>query len=162
MEGYRPGNQAKEIFNFVDPAKNGILWWRYNAKVINLPDLEKMKPVASGSKFQFNLLKIDIPLHNFILQLKSYIQIDKEGEYTFYITSNDGSKLFFNNQLFIDNDGEHGAKEMSNKIFLKQGRYPIGVEYFNGGGGKVLSVSYSSAEIPYQPIPEYILFKSKE
>ena len=162
MEGYHPGNQVKEIFNFVDPARNGILWKRYSAKVIKIPELEKMKPVANGMAYQFSLTKIDVPLHNFILQLKSWIQIDKEGEYTFFITSNDGSKLYLDDKLFINNDGEHGAKEMSNKIFLNKGRHRIGVEYFNGGGGKVLSVSYSAAEIPYQPIPEYILFKSEE
>jgi alpha-L-rhamnosidase len=162
IQGYHPSNQSREVYNFVDPARNGILWKRFSRKVIKLPELDGLKPVASGTAFRFSLMKIDIPKHDFILQLKSYIQIDKEGEYTFYITSNDGSKLYLDDRLFIDNDGEHGAKEMSNKIVLGKGRHKIGVEYFNGGGGKVLSVSYSTAEIPYQPIPEYILFKSTE
>jgi hypothetical protein len=70
--------------------------------------------------------------------------------------------MYLNNQLFIDNDGEHGAKEISNTTFLEKGRHAIRIEYFNGGGGKVLSLSYSSDEIGYQPVPESILFNSKE
>jgi alpha-L-rhamnosidase len=161
-EGYHPSNQELENYHFVDPARNGIQWKQFNRKVIRLPDLSVLKPVAGGTAYRFSLTKIDVPKHDFILQMTSWIELDKEGDYTFYITSNDGSKLYINDKLFVDNDGEHGAKEMSNTIHLAKGRHKIGVEYFNGGGGKVLSVSYSSADIPYQPLPEYILFTSKE
>ena len=113
----------------------------------------------TGKVFQFSLKKMDLPKSNFALQLKANIQIDKEGDFTFYITSNDGSKLYVNNGLLIDNDGEHGAKELSNSIHLTKGMHPIVAEYFQTGGSKVLSVSYSAEEISYQPIPEYLLFK---
>ena len=146
----------------MDPARNGILWKQFNRKVIKLPDLSALKPVASGTAYRFSLTKINVPKHDFILQMTSWIEIDKDGDYTFYITSNDGSKLYINDKLFVDNDGEHGAKEMSNTLHLSRGRHKMGVEYFNGGGGKVLSVSYSSAGIPYQPVPEYILFTAKD
>ena len=161
LEGYHSSNQSRVIYDYVDPAKNGILWSLYNAKVIKMPDLTKLKPANHGCSLEFNLAKIENPKHNFILQLKTFIQIDKGGKYTLYITSNDGSKLYLDNHLFIDSDGEHGAKEMSNTTSLEKGRHLITVEYFQGGGGKFLSVSYSSDEIGYQPIPASILFMSK-
>jgi hypothetical protein len=65
-------------------------------------------------------------------------------------------------KLIIDNDGEHGAKELSHTLSLSPGKHKIRADYFQSGGGKVLSVSYSSDEIPYQPIPESILFKTSE
>jgi alpha-L-rhamnosidase len=158
--GYHSSNQSKVVFNFVDPAKNGIIWTLYTGKFIRVPDFSRIKPVKMGNVFSFSLVKMDIPKHNIALQLKSFIQIDKGGKYTFYLTSNDGSNLYVDGKLLIDNDSEHGAKEMSNSIQLSKGKHEIRVEYFQGGGGKVLSLSYSSEEISYQPLPEFILFKS--
>jgi alpha-L-rhamnosidase len=161
-DSYQTSNQTKVVYSFIDPANNGIIWTRYDGKFINIPDLSKMKPVENGVAYKFDLKKMKLPKYNFVLQLKTFIDIEKEGDYTLYLTSNDGSKLYLNDQLFIDNDGEHGAKEMSNTAHLAKGRHPIKVEYFQGGGSTVLSLSYSSAEIRYQPVPESILFKSKE
>ncbi len=146
----------------MDTVKNGINWTLYRGRFIRVPDISKMKPAATGSVYSFSLAKMDIPKHDIVLRFNSFIQIGKPGKYTFYLTSNDGSNMYLNNQLFIDNDGEHGAKEISNTTFLEKGRHAIRIEYFNGGGGKVLSLSYSSDEISYQPVPESILFKSKE
>jgi len=162
LDGYKPSNQSKVIYSFIDPLKNGINWTLYRGRFIKVPDVSKMKPAAHGSVYAFGLTKLDIPKHDIVLQFKSFIQIEKPGKYTFYLTSNDGSNMYLNDHLFIDNDGEHGAKEMSNTIDLEKGRHELRVDYFNGGGGKVLSLSYSSAEISYQPVPEFILFKSKE
>ncbi|MEI6676977.1 MAG: family 78 glycoside hydrolase catalytic domain [Mariniphaga sp.] len=162
INGYHSSNQSKVIYNYVDPEKNGIIWSLYPGTFIKLPEFDKLNPVASGKVFQFGVKKIHTPKTNFALRLKSFIQIDKAGKYTFYISSNDGSKLYMDNQLLIDNDGEHGVKEMSNSLFLKEGKHLINVEYFQSGGGTALFVGYSSDEIRYQPIPESILFKSKE
>ena len=161
-EGSHSSNQVKAIYNYVDPNKNGISWTLFTGPFMKIPDFSQLKPVAKGELFQFGVKKIDAPKYNFGVQLKSFIQIDKAGEYTFYISSNDGSKLYINDQLLIDNDGEHGVKEMSSSLFLKPGRHPIRADYFQSGGGTALFVGYSSAEIRYQPIPESILFKSRE
>lgn len=161
LEGSHSSNQSRVIYDYINPGSNGIQYAVFSGKYIRIPDLSQLKPIAKGVAFEFDLARIESPKHNFVLQLKTFIQIDKAGKYTLYITSNDGSKLYLDNQLFIDNDGEHGAKEMSNTIHLEKGRHAITVEYFQGGGGKFLSVSYSSDEISYQPIPASILFKSK-
>lgn len=124
--------------------------------------MEKLKPASRGTVFQFGLGKITIPKVNFALQFKSFIRIDKAGKYTFYISSNDGSKLYIDDHMIVDNDGEHGTKEIGNSITLNPGKHKIRVEYFQSGGSKALLVAYSSDEIKYQPIPESILFKSKE
>ena len=162
LEGKNPGNQTKATYNFIDPVRNGIVWHQYNGSFLRVPALNNLKPDNQGNAYEFGLTKINVPLHNFALRMESFLQIDKDGNYSFYITSNDGSNLFIDNRLLIDNDGEHGAKEMSKAVYLNKGRHPIRVEYFQTGGGKVLSVSYSSDEISYRPIPSSLLFKTKE
>ncbi len=160
MNGYHPSNQVKEIYNFVDTVRNGISWSFYTGTYKKLPDFGPMKPAKRGFVYQFSLKKIDLPKGSYALQFNSFIEIEKPGKYTFYINSNDGSSLYIDDKLLVDNDGEHGAKEMSNSLILEKGKHRIRADYFQSGGGKVLSVSYSSEEITCQPIPESILFKS--
>jgi len=160
-DGYNASIQTRVYYDFVDPNKNGIVWELYEGEFKKLPDFDKLKSVKNGKVYQFNLDKINVPQHNFALRLNSFIQIDKEGEYDFYISSNDGSKLYIDNKLVVDNDGEHGPKQLSGKIQLSKGRHSIHVEYFQSGGSKVLLVFYSSNEISYQPVPGSKLFLNK-
>jgi hypothetical protein len=159
-EGYHPGSPVSEIYNFIDGEKNGINWSLYPGVFTKVPDFNGLKPTKKGVTYRFSLKKIALPKANFALQMCSWIKIDKAGNYTFYINSNDGSKLYLDDKLIVDNDGEHGARELSGKVALTPGKYLLRAEYFQSGGGKTLAVSYSSDDIIYQPKPESILFKS--
>ena len=160
-KGYHPSSQVKELYNYVDPVKNGISWELFLGEFKVLPDFNHLKTNRMGEVYRFGLKKIDLPKFNFALRFKSFIQVDKTGKYTFYVNSNDGSKLYMDGKLLIDNDGEHGVRELSNSVNLSKGRHLIGVDYFQTGGGKALTVSYSSEEIAYQLIPESALFREK-
>ena len=162
LKGTHSSNQAHVIYNYVNSDKNGVLWSLYTGVFTKVPDCDQLKPVSKGCLFQFGLPKKAVPKENFAVQLKSFIQIDKAGKYTFFITSNDGSKLYVDNQLIVDNDGEHGTKEMSNSLNLEKGVHQIRIDYFQSGGQKTLLAAYSSDEIRYQAIPESILFKTNE
>jgi len=160
--GYNPSLQSKKIYNFVDPSKNGIRWNLYEGKFNKLPNFDELNSTANGVVFQFGMNKIDVPQNNFALQFISFIQIDKEGKYEFSTSSNDGSKLYIDGELIVDNDGEHGAKEISGLLNLTIGLHEIRIEYFQSGGSKALFVNYSSEGIKYQLIPSSILFKTKD
>jgi len=79
---------------------------------------------------------------NFLLHGTGYLKIDQDGTYSFHIWSDDGSKLFINDQLVIDNDGPHGVEYGEVSIAMKKGYYPFRLEYFQGGGGKFLSFNW--------------------
>ncbi|MCK5345061.1 MAG: chitobiase/beta-hexosaminidase C-terminal domain-containing protein, partial [Candidatus Heimdallarchaeota archaeon] len=160
MDGYNPSIQSKVVYDFVDQNQNGIVWNLYEGAFIKLPNFDKLKSNMNGRVFQFGLDKIDVKTNSFALQFDSFIQIDKDGEYLFYISSNDGSKLYIDDKLVVDNDGEHGPKQLSGTIYLKKGGHSIRVEYFQSGGSKTLSVYFSSDEINYQPILGSLLYIS--
>jgi hypothetical protein len=89
------------------------------------------------------------------------IQIKKDGEYQFYIQSNDGSKLFINNQLVVDHDDQHGADiEKIGKITLAKGTYPLRLNYFQAGGGMYLRVQYTGPGIDKQDVPAMVLLQN--
>ena len=89
---------------------------------------------------------------------ESYLEIEKGGDYNFFTNSDDGSNLYVNNELVVDNDGDHGVRERSGKVSLEEGHHLIRVEYFNGGGGYHLDVKYQGPEVPKQIVPANRLF----
>ena len=78
--------------------------------------------------------------------------------YDFYTTSDDGSMLYIDDQLIVNNDGNHGMEERSDKAYLEKGLHKIKVVYYDAGGGNGLSVSYNLKGENKVPVPANILF----
>ena len=90
--------------------------------------------------------KLDIPPRNFTqgfpglenvfewfgIQYRGSIRIKESGLYKFRLLSDDGSKLYIDSILIIDNDGTHAPKSKTGEIYLSPGTYPIRVDYFQG------------------------------
>ncbi len=93
----------------------------------------------------------------FSIRYTGSIIITTADTYTFYTTSDDGSKLYIDGVEVVDNDGAHGSRERSGSIFLAAGTYPFTVEFFERTGGENLSVAYESSTIPKGDIPFSIL-----
>lgn len=75
--------------------------------------------------------------------------------YRFYTSSDDGVRLWVNNQQVVNNWTDHGTTENSGTIALVAGRaYAIRMEYYEAGGLAVARLSWSSASRPKQIIPQ--------
>ena len=58
--------------------------------------------------------------------------IDKPGNFRFALMSDDGSKLYIDDRLVIDNDCQHPPEEKASEIALAGGIHRIRVSYFQG------------------------------
>ncbi len=94
----------------------------------------------------------------FAVDYKGFIRIAKDGIYTFYCESNDGSRLFIQDSLVVDHDGLHPAEEKAGAAALKAGYHPIRVIYFQNAGSSALKVSYSGDNLKKEEIPSAVLF----
>jgi alpha-L-rhamnosidase len=157
--GQAPGYIKKSVIHFVDPQVNGLSWRYYEGEWMRLPQFDLLESKKTGCVFQFGLDNIGYEEDEFALVFEGKIQITKSGQYTFYTLSNDGSCLYLDNQLVVNNDGGHGPLEKSGQIFLNAGLYPIKVTYFQAGGGLSLQVSYAGPGIPKQEIPANTLYR---
>jgi len=93
----------------------------------------------------------------FSIRYTGLINISTPGDYTFFTTSDDGSKLFIDGTEVVDNDGNHGVRERSGVINLSSGEHTIRVLFFEDGGTESLAVSYSGPSIPKTALPFSIL-----
>jgi len=81
---------------------------------------------------------------NFAFLYQGYLKIPKDNNYVFRLRSDDGSRLYIGDRLIVDHDGLHGASKMDGEVALSEGLHPIRVEYFQGLGGKYLSLEWKS------------------
>ena len=70
--------------------------------------------------------------------------VPEDGQYTFWLDSDDGARLIVDGKKLIEYDGIHGVGKPHQKpLELKKGRVPIRLEYFQGQYGKGLAVRWS-------------------
>ena len=94
----------------------------------------------------------------FAFEFNGYIKIDKDGIYSFFTDSDDGSMLYIDDEEVVNNDGDHGNVEKNGKAALKKGFHKIKVLYFDSGGGNSLKVSMQLEGGVKMEIPAAILF----
>ena len=89
---------------------------------------------------------------------EGYIYVSKAGTYTFYTNSDDGSRLWINDILVVENGGVHSARDRSGSINLPVGYHTFRVSYFQASGSQGLAVSYKSPWFSRMSIPNSALF----
>ncbi|MEY2465861.1 MAG: hypothetical protein QOD03_382, partial [Verrucomicrobiota bacterium] len=88
-------------------------------------------------------------------------QVQPQYSETYYFVANtdDGVKLWVNNQLVIDNWVNKSPSDVTGSISLQGGvRYNIKMEYYQNTGGAVAHLSWYSASQPKQIIPTLRLY----
>ncbi|MBN1816700.1 MAG: hypothetical protein JW828_05025 [Sedimentisphaerales bacterium] len=121
-----------------------------------VPDFHAMTPVQTGLSVGFDIGHRDQE-ESFGFLFQAYIDIPEDGVYVFYTTSDDGSKLYINGALVVNNDGTHGAEQRGGSIALVRGSSLIEVMFFEKTGDNVLYVLYEGPGIDKQAIPDHAL-----
>jgi cytochrome c len=83
---------------------------------------------------------------NFAIESQGYLNIDEASEYTFRLWSDDGSQLFIDDVMVVNHDGFHGADYKEGSIALKEGFHKLKLVFFQGLGGKFLSINMKKAD----------------
>src|SRR5678809_302073 len=106
-----------------------------------IPDLRKIKPQGKiytstlnipGRDFQDGFPGVTKRLEWFAIDYTGRFWIEKPGLYGFALTSDDGSRLYIDDQMVVDNDGIHPIATHSGIVELSGGIHKIHVQYFQG------------------------------
>jgi len=88
-------------------------------------------------------------------------RVEGSETYTFYTTSDDGVRLWVNDQLLIDNWTDHGPTEDTGTITLTGGqKYDIVLEFYENAVGSVIKLEWSSPSQTEEIIPQTQLYPS--
>lgn len=90
--------------------------------------------------------------------IEGYINLPQTDVYNFYLSSDDGSMLYLDGKLVINNNGLHGMKEVKGSAALAAGYHAIRIEYFEKTGGDDLQLYFESENNKKKEIPAGLLF----
>lgn len=137
--------------------KRGLRYKYYEEDVLNVDELDAFKPKKTGVTPNFSIAERENDgLFGFIYS--GYIKIQKDGVYTFFLSSNDGGMLYLDGKEFVGRKGPGTATPLSRMISLKAGIYKIGEKYFQMGGGYGNMISWKGPGIIKEVIPASVLF----
>ncbi len=143
---YRSSEQVASILP-------GLRYAYYEGAWSMLPNFEALTAISEGIATTLDLFPVRQRDEHFGLLYTGYVDVPADGIYTFYLASDDGSKMYLGGELLIDNDGEHGVNEVAGEVALNAGLHPIRIEFFEHGGGESLSLSYAGPGISKQVVP---------
>ena len=72
--------------------------------------------------------------NNWGARFSGLIDIPDTGNWTFYLTSDDGSEMWLDGASLVTNYGSHGMREKSGYRNLTAGLHDFKIEFFQGGG----------------------------
>jgi hypothetical protein len=97
---------------------------------------------------------------NFAVRFTGSLNVVEEAEYELCINSDDGSRLYLEDTLVVDNDHASEARETCELVYLESGEYMLRMEYFQGTDpGVALSLSWSINGAEKVVIPADALFR---
>ena len=122
-------------------------------RVFQLPRaLSELCPIKEGQTPNVDVLKSTIDwsgdgdfgglTDNFIVHVIANVTVPTAGNYTFRLTSDDGSELFIDDGLVIDHDGLHGETDKDGDVELTAGMHALRINFFEAGGGQELTLSW--------------------
>ncbi len=136
----------------------GISLGYFIGAIDQLSEFDKLKILKKVDIVTHISMPEGMPKDAFGLIYRGYVKIPEEGLYTFYTSSDDGSRLYINDQLVVDNDGKHGMQERKGEVALKTGYHKILIRYFENGGGEGLKVEMQGPSLEKNEIPSNFLF----
>ena len=92
-----------------------------------------------GNKAPFQKLSVD----SFSVKWTTNFTAPKSGYYSFQVTSDDGTRLYLEDSLLINNWGKHAPTSKSAAIYLEKGETnKLKIEYNEVGGGAMVELGW--------------------
>ena len=134
-----------------------------------LPDFTSLVSEDAGVIDNFTLPTAIVPSNanqdannhtSYAVRLSARINIETAADYTFFLNSKNGSKLWIDDTLLIDNDGLHITQEKQATLFLTKGYHQLQLNYFNNDTNGLLELRYQRTGFDKKIIPADVLIQN--
>ncbi|HLF92745.1 MAG TPA: PA14 domain-containing protein [Planctomycetota bacterium] len=137
-------------------------------EINDFPTLKGLKPVLRRVEKDVNIAQTNGPFNGsglvdtFTVRWTGTIAIPKAGRYQFITESDDGSRVFIDGKLVVDNGGCHIPEEKDGAVELAAGKHPFRLDYFENNGGASCRLKWASDEFKAEIIPAKVFFHKKD
>ena len=91
--------------------------------------------------------------HNWGARFSGLVEVPWTDNWTFHLTSDDGTELWIDGESVVTNHGMHGMVERTGWVDLDAGLHDLRVEFYQGGGPHGLKLAWSTSNLSKTPIP---------
>ena len=99
----------------------------------------------------------------FGIHFRGSLNVTEKGSYTLCVASGDGTQLYLDENLVVDNDGVHDTTEKCETLTIEPGEYQFDLLYFQGAVGELgLRVTWAKDGGEKAPIPAESLFPPED
>ena len=146
--------QVKKDTN-VPSSGTGLSYALYGNKTLSNSPISTGTDATINFNWQYDGKASGQPTDNFSVRWTGQVAPAYSQEYTFYTQADDGTRLWVNGKLLVDDWTNHAVCEKSGKITLEASKkYDIRLEYFENGGRAVCKLLWSSDSQNKQVIPK--------
>lgn len=123
-------------------ANTGLQYSTWNTANVTTPDIETLKslgvPTSSGiwtaDLDNAALTSLEPDTDGYIIYFKGILQVANTGAFTFSARSDDGSRIYIDDVLVVDNWFDQPATTRSGSVNLAKGEHKIEFFYYENGG----------------------------
>ncbi|MDX2279310.1 MAG: alkaline phosphatase D family protein [Saprospiraceae bacterium] len=146
------------------PAKSllpGVTYAYYEGNFEDLPDFKTLTAQKTGVTTTIDLEKQALRSDHFALVYQGLYEMPATGAYDFFTLSDDGSRLYIDDRLVVDNGGSHSLRRRGGLVALEKGLHRFSIEYFDDYSGEKLEFGYLGAANTVQTIKADQMFYLK-
>jgi hypothetical protein len=140
------------------PPQNGVNESFYDGAFAQISDFTSLTPTSTGTFANFDISALSTTSAQGAYVFTTFLLADSDGDYSFFVTSDDGSRLIVDGTTVIDNDFQHGPVEVDGSATLTAGGHAVEVDYFNAGGNAQLAVEWQGPTFARETVPDDHLF----
>jgi hypothetical protein len=128
----------------MDPSmlRHGVLYKYFEGDFRSLPDAARLGHGAQRTG-RLPSLSFDASFRpeRFAVVYDAWLRVPADGVVRFVARADDGVRVEVDGVQVLEDDGEHAAREADGEIALERGPHTVRVVYFQGKGGKELSLA---------------------
>jgi hexosaminidase len=118
----------------------GVKYELVAGSFINTGQLDGARVLDTGVVKTFNTAAFKKANRTFGVTYEGYFNVDADGKYIFSTQTDDGSVVYIDDQLVVDNDGKHSLYLQSGEVLLQKGMHKFTLKYFEAGAFSTLRV----------------------
>ncbi len=134
-------------------AKPGLNYYYVPGDVESTADIDTGRAEEKGVTTDLSNSRFRAKARTYGLIFSGFINIPQDGLYVFSTYSDDGSQIWIDDKLIVDNDQKHALFELTGIANVLKGVHKIKIRYFQAGGSSGLTVYQAAAGRTKSEIP---------
>lgn len=139
----------------------GLVWKAKPDRTYKAPEIEQRNVAFErlDEVINYDWINSGLPIQGqFTIIWSGWLYVPEDGPRTFATESDDGSMLFINNRMVVDNWGSHHPTQAIGRVTLTKGFHPITLVYYNDMFGGLIRLKWAGSAATLTTITSDFLF----